>query len=371
MASYNKDVDYRALIDKAASVGDYRTAAELEKQRNEKIAGEGMRYQTTSDYSGWLDKTDYGEKIQSAVNDGKSKQAVSNLLEKRVDKAGSTLGMGQWAYDDIYDMAMEYLATGVNAGTYQSSYSDSISELLDKLLSREAFSYDYESDPLYQSYAEVYGREGKRAMEDALGLSAQNTGGLASSYATAAAQQAGSYYGSQLAGKIPELYKLAYEVYLGEAESDVQNLQMLSELEQNEYQRHRDSVEDIYKDAELDYEKYLDELEAQRYDSEQQYKKSRDAVEDQRYDTEWQYDLDRDAIDDRRYEAQLAAKTPAKTSSSSKSSSSGRDDRKTEVSVYGLTGTYSLPEAEAMVAIGLAERVKEKRKTIYKIAAMN
>lgn len=369
MASYNKDVDYRALIDKAASVGDYRTAAELEKQRNEKIAGEGMSYQTTSDYSGWLDKTDYGEKIQSAVSDGKSKQAVSNLLEKRVDKAASTVGMGQWAYDDIYDMAMEYLATGINARTYQSSYSDSISELLDKLLSREAFSYDYESDPLYQSYAEVYGREGKRAAEDALGLSAQNTGGLASSYATAAAQQAGSYYGSQLAGKIPELYKLAYEVYLDEAEADVQNLQMLSELEENEYQRYHNSVEDMYKEAELDYEKYLDELEAQRYESKEEYEKGRDKIEDQRYDTEWQYELERDAIGDQKYEAQQAAKTSAKTVSASKTSSGSGD--KADVRVYGLTGTYSLAEAEAMVAIGLAERVKENGKTIYKIAAMN
>lgn len=369
MAAYNKDVDYRALIDKAAAVGDYRAAAELEKQRNEKIAGEGLGYRTTSDYAGWLDKTDYGEKIQSSMSGGKSKNSVSNLLKKRVEKATSTAGMEQWAYDDIYDMAMEYLSTGISAGAYQSSYSDSISGLLDKLLSREAFSYDYENDPLYQSYSEVYRREGKRASEDALGLSAQNTGGLASSYATSAAQQAGSYYGAKLGDKIPELYKLAYEVYLDGAEADIRNLQLLSDLEGNEYQHYRDSVEDMYRDAETDYKKYLDELEAQRYETEQEYEKGRDAVEDHRYDTKRQYELERDAIEDRRYEAQQAAKTSAKATVSSKSSSD--KGNKAEVRVYGLTGTYSLTEAEAMVAIGLAERVKENGKTIYKIAAMN
>lgn len=53
--AYSKDTDYKKLIEKAASSGDYRTAAKLEQQRNEKIKGEGLSYGTTSDYAGWLD----------------------------------------------------------------------------------------------------------------------------------------------------------------------------------------------------------------------------------------------------------------------------------------------------------------------------
>ena len=36
--AYSKDKDYQYEIDQAVSSGDYRTAAQLEQQRNEKIA---------------------------------------------------------------------------------------------------------------------------------------------------------------------------------------------------------------------------------------------------------------------------------------------------------------------------------------------
>ena len=64
--------------------------------------------------------------------------------------------------------------------------------------------------------------------------------------------------------------------------------------------------------------------------------------------------------------AKSAVKSTAK-SASSKSRSSGGDDG---VQIYGLTGTYSREEAEAMVAIGLAQRFKQNGKSFYKLAAM-
>ena len=49
MANYKKETDYQALIEQAAAAGDYRTAARLEAQRNEKIRQEGLDYGQTSD----------------------------------------------------------------------------------------------------------------------------------------------------------------------------------------------------------------------------------------------------------------------------------------------------------------------------------
>lgn len=49
--SYNPDIDYAELMDAAEAVGDYEKAAELEKQRNAKIKGEGLQYSTTDRYS--------------------------------------------------------------------------------------------------------------------------------------------------------------------------------------------------------------------------------------------------------------------------------------------------------------------------------
>ena len=78
------------------------------------------------------------------------------------------------------------------------------------------FSYDVEDDPVYAAYRKQYAREGSRATQDALGTAASATGGIPSSYAAAAASQAGDYYASQLSDKVPELYQQAYNRYLGE-----------------------------------------------------------------------------------------------------------------------------------------------------------
>lgn len=81
---------------------------------------------------------------------------------------------------------------------------------------KPTFSYDLESDPVWQAYRKQYTREGQRATQDALGAAAASSGGIPSSYATAAATQAGDYYAAQMTDKVPELYQQAYNRYLNE-----------------------------------------------------------------------------------------------------------------------------------------------------------
>lgn len=81
---------------------------------------------------------------------------------------------------------------------------------------KPTFSYDLESDPVWQAYRKQYTREGQRATQDALGAAAASSGGIPSSYATAAATQAGDYYAAQMSDKVPELYQQAYNRYLNE-----------------------------------------------------------------------------------------------------------------------------------------------------------
>ena len=78
----------------------------------------------------------------------------------------------------------------------------------------QPFSYDPSTDPLYMQYADSYSRNGQRAMKDVLGQLAARTGGIASSYAGAMAQQTYNDYMADLAGKIPELQQLAYSMYV-------------------------------------------------------------------------------------------------------------------------------------------------------------
>lgn len=147
---------------------------------------------------------------------------------------------------------------------YESQYGDTIAGMLDGIINREAFSYDHTTDPVYGAYKKQYTREGKRATADALGEAASATGGMPSSYAVTAASQAGDYYASQLADKIPELYDMAYNRYLQEYQMKLSDLNAVQRQEQTEYGRYLDDLGQYNTDRNFDYAKWLDEYDMQR-----------------------------------------------------------------------------------------------------------
>lgn len=73
-----------------------------------------------------------------------------------------------------------------------------------------SFQYDPETDPRFAAYKKAYLREGDRAAENALAKASVLTGGVPSTAAITASQQAGDYYAAKLADIIPELYADAY-----------------------------------------------------------------------------------------------------------------------------------------------------------------
>lgn len=112
--------------------------------------------------------------------------------------------------------------------------TDTMNTKVNDLLKRDPFSYNPENDQLYSSYKKQYTREGKRATEDAIGTAAAMSGGVPSTYAATAGAQAGNYYASQMADKVPELYQIAYNKYMNDIENERANINMLSALEQAE-----------------------------------------------------------------------------------------------------------------------------------------
>lgn len=125
------------------------------------------------------------------------------------------------------------------AATYKSQ-SD---ELQQKLAAIAPFTYDAASDPMYQQYAAQYERNGRRAMEDTLGQVASRTGGLASSYAAAVAQQQYQRYMTDLDNIVPQLEQIAYSRYR-DAQSDArQEIATQRSLEQTEYKNLADLIE--------------------------------------------------------------------------------------------------------------------------------
>lgn len=170
-----------------------------------------------------------------------------------------------------------YTGNGGKPG-YSSRYSSQIDALLDSVLNREGFSYDVESDPLYQQYRKQYIREGDRAMRDTMGNAAALTGGYGSSYGTTAGSQAYDYYLSQLNDRVPELEQLAYQKYQDEGTALLNRLSALQAMEDQDYARYRDQMNDYYNDRTFDYQKEQDALSQKNWQAQFDYQKEQDAL---------------------------------------------------------------------------------------------
>ena len=138
-------------------------------------------------------------------------------------------------------------------GLPEWQHSDAYNRTFNDVLNYGDFSYDYTTDPLYDVYAKAYTREGRRASEDALAQAAAMTGGVPSSYANTAAQQAGNYYAAQLADKIPELRAQAYSEYNNKFNQLMSKHGVANAGDQFDYGVYRDR-------ANQDYQQYLDDL---------------------------------------------------------------------------------------------------------------
>lgn len=142
--------------------------------------------------------------------------------------------------------------------TYQSRYDDQIQQRLAAIQNPTPYAYDPETDPVWAIYKKQYSREGDRAAADALAKAAAMTGGVPSSYAATAAAQANNYYRAQMADKIPELEQAAYNKWLNERNLDFSRLQALEGLEQLDYGKYQDQLNQYNTDRNFDYNVYSD-----------------------------------------------------------------------------------------------------------------
>lgn len=222
-------------------------------------------------YSGGADGSDY-------ISLGNKNHSNTATKPSRVDS------MEEFSYE--------------SAPTWTSKYQEQIDALTQEILNRPDFSYDPESDPRYQAFRKEYQREGQRATADTLGQMAVMTGGMPSTAAATAAQQAGDYYAAQMADRIPELYQLAYDMYRAEGDELRANLDMLDALESGDYNRYLNLLNQYNTDRNFAYGVYGDTWN-------RNYQLDRDDVDDSRYDMEWNYGVDRDEVSDQRYQDEL------------------------------------------------------------------
>lgn len=178
-----------------------------------------------------------------------TQQTTQQVEAPKVDAVAAPKNTTQQASG--YNKAMQTLQAAENtAPAFSSDYDQTISDLYEKIISREPFKYDYSTDPLYGQYREQYTQQGKQAMRDTMGQAAALTGGYGSSYGQAVGQQQFDAYLQRLNEVMPDLYKTAYDVYNAEGDKLTQQMQVASNLRNMEYSQFRDAVSDKqYADA--------------------------------------------------------------------------------------------------------------------------
>lgn len=123
-------------------------------------------------------------------------------------------------------------------------YGQQMQDALKALQNRKKFSYDVNSDALYQQYKDKYVQQGKQAMQDTMGQAAALTGGYGSTYGQAVGQQQYNAYLQNLNDVVPELYQLALERYNMEGDDLKTQYSLLADQYQQEYGRYRDMLSD-------------------------------------------------------------------------------------------------------------------------------
>ena len=114
-------------------------------------------------------------------------------------------GKAAWkAYQDALELYNKETEKG-----FTFSKAQDLTDVYTDIKGYTPFSYDVNSDAIYQQYADQYIQQGKMAMQDAMGQAAAMTGGYGNSYASTVGNQAYQGYLQQLNDKVPELYQMA------------------------------------------------------------------------------------------------------------------------------------------------------------------
>lgn len=200
----------------------------------------------------------------SSTQGGSHSSTITNNAAGTVDKLTQQkydeYKKGYQASQGVQD-AKDYLQGIIDKkpGSFQSNYTDELARLYQQVTSGEKFSYDMNSDVLYQQYKDMYTRNGQKAMKDTLGQASALTGGYDSSYAQMAAQQTYNDYLGSLNDKVPELYEMAYDKYRDQQNDLYQQFTMASDMYGKDYDQYRDNVADWQADRDYASNMYQNE----------------------------------------------------------------------------------------------------------------
>ena len=272
---------------------------------------------------------------QAPTYTGQTTQAnQATTLDQRLPADTLAALNSQFQVSQAYQQAMQYtnsLLQQLSGG--KTTYSDQISQLINDYKNREKFSYNADSDPMFQQALSSAMRSGKTAMQDTMGQAAALTGGYGSSYATGVGQNAYNQYVQEAYDMLPEYYQLALDAYEREGQSMLNQLSIMDNADSKEYDRlynaynmnynsaqnmynqeygaWKDSVNNAYNyagllnsdywnkmdydesirqyDQNFGYQQYLDSLNQSNWQNEFNYQQYQDQIAQNQWQSEFDY----------------------------------------------------------------------------------
>lgn len=232
----------------------------------------------------------------------------------------------------------------------RTSYTDKINSSLKSIEDTAPFSYDFNSDPMFQQMLAGAMKSGKLAMEDSMGQAAALTGGYGSSYSGMVGQQAYNRYIDEAYDRIPDYWGMALSEYQQDLNNKYNLLNQYRASDDTEWNRNFDTFKSQYQMAsdqwdresntywneqnfnensrqwaesendnrnrfaeairqyenDMAYQQYRDSVSDQQYDNALAYQQYRDAMSDYYKDRDYDYQLSRDAVNDYRYNDETA-----------------------------------------------------------------
>ena len=186
------------------------------------------KFTTSDDYAGKKTESD------NAASNYKDIISTDSIISNKTQNAMNQ----KFVKPSAVTEADTYLASQLQKiQSGKTSYSDQVKDMMDKIMNREKFSYDVDTDPLFQQALASAMNSGKQAMQDTIGQASALTGGYGSTYATSAGNQAYNSFIEDAYDNIGEYYQMAMQKYQMDGDEMYRQFGMLSELDDKEYNR--------------------------------------------------------------------------------------------------------------------------------------
>lgn len=236
LKSQGKDYSFNARKQLATQYGitNYTGSAQQNSQLLKTL--QGGTTPTTSN-TGNNGNTNTTNTTNTNTTTKKSTIKLNGVDQSVIDRMNSEFQTST-AYQEAMSKTQELLDK-INSG--KTSYTDQIKDLMGKIQNREDFSYDVDSDMLFQQYLSSMMGSGQTAMQDTMGQASMLTGGYGSSYSQSVGNQAYNQYIKEAYNNLPEYYQMALQTYQMEGDEMYKQLGMLNDADATEYGRLVDS----------------------------------------------------------------------------------------------------------------------------------